>query len=258
MVIAVKNSGFSLIELSVTLVIAGLLAAGITSGMHLMQSAKIDKMVSEITGFNTAFQNFRLKYNAWPGDMPNAVTYWGTYAFPATPEGTVNGDGNERISGNLTEALRATQQLALSGTITGHYTGVTAGATDSWQVDVNMPGTGYAESGHYLFQYFTSVYATNGNALQLGATTSGNTDPYGAALKAADVFAVDVKIDDGSTATAGVASGASTGNIYAARSTTYAATAGACTDNPISSASANYVLTDDVVDCRLMLWLNKE
>jgi prepilin-type N-terminal cleavage/methylation domain-containing protein len=253
-----KNSGFSLVELSVTLVIVGLLAAGITGGMHLMQSAKIDKMVSEITGYNKAVENFRLKYNAWPGDMPNAQTYWGLYAFPATPEGTVNGDGNERISGNLTEALRATQQLALSNFIIGHFTGVTAGATDSWQVDVNMPGTGFTKDGHYLFQYFTSVYSTNGNALQLGTTTTGNTDPYGESLKPADVFAVDVKIDDGSTATAGSATGASTGNIYAARSTTYAASAGKCTDNPISSGSATYVLTDDTVSCRLLLWLNKE
>src|SRR4051812_33687590 len=127
----IKNSGFSLIELAVTLVIAGLLAAGITGGMHLMQAAKLDKLITEITGYSTAVQNFRLKYNAWPGDMPNATTYWGLYNAGTNPEGTVNGDGNERIgaeaSGNLLESLRASQQMALGNFIAGHFTGVTNG-----------------------------------------------------------------------------------------------------------------------------------
>lgn len=252
-----KNSGFSLIELSVTLIIAGLLAAGITGGMHLMQSAKLDRLISEVTGYNKAVENFRLKYNGWPGDITNATSYWGTYNSSTNSEGTVNGDGNERISGDLTESTRAAQQLALAGMITGRYSGVTAG-TPSWVRETNMPPTMFNEDSYYLFQYYSGVYSTAGNALQL-STTSSTPAPNGESLKAADVFAVDVKIDDGSTSTtAGSATGASTGSVYAVRSMQYAATAGKCTSNGIGSASAVYVLTDDTVSCRLVLWLNKE
>jgi prepilin-type N-terminal cleavage/methylation domain-containing protein len=259
-----KNAGFSLIELSVTLIIAGLLAAGITGGMHLMQSAKLDRLISEVTGYNEAIENFRLKYNGWPGDITNAeptggVTnaYWGTYNAGTNAEGTINGNGNERIEGNLTESLRAAQQLALSNMITGRYSGVTAG-TPSWVRETNMPPTMFNDDGYYLFQYYSGVYGTAGNALQL-STTSSTPAPDGESLKAADVFAVDVKIDDGSTSTtAGSATGASTGSIYAVRGLQYAATAGKCVTNPIASASSVYVLTDDTVSCRLVLWLNKE
>ncbi|MCE3231955.1 MAG: prepilin-type N-terminal cleavage/methylation protein [Rickettsiaceae bacterium] len=251
-----KNFGFSLIELSVSLVIAGLLAAGITGGMHLMQSAKLSKLISEVSGYSKAVENFRLKYNAWPGDMANATSYWGTYNSSTNAEGTVNGNGNEQILGDATESesLRAIQQLALSGMISGRFSGVTAG-TPTWQRDVNVPPTAFNDDSYYLMKYLSGIASTSGNTLQL-ITTSSTPAADGQSLKPADVFAVDIKIDDGSTTTvAGMATGASSGSIYAARGSQYVADNTKCIT---AAGGANYILTDDTISCRLILWLSKD
>mgnify|MGYP000373149386 CR=1 FL=1 len=77
------QSGFTLIELSVVLVIVGLLIGGLLSGQTLIRAAEIRSIATQFTVFNTSAQNFRMKYKAIPGDMTNATTYWG--AAHATP-----------------------------------------------------------------------------------------------------------------------------------------------------------------------------
>lgn len=63
------HSGFTLIELSIVLVIIGLLAGGILVGRHLIDAAEISKQISQVTKISQALNAFRLKYNAIPGDI---------------------------------------------------------------------------------------------------------------------------------------------------------------------------------------------
>ena len=46
-----SNKAFSLIELSIVLIIIGLLVAGITGGQSLIESAKIKNLANEIDGW---------------------------------------------------------------------------------------------------------------------------------------------------------------------------------------------------------------
>ena len=55
-----NNKAFSLIELSIVLMIIGLLVAGITGGKSLIESAKIKRFSSELFGWKQAVNIFIL------------------------------------------------------------------------------------------------------------------------------------------------------------------------------------------------------
>ena len=50
-----NNKGFSLIELSIVLIIMGLLIAGVTGGASLVKSAKLRAAVTELMNCRAAF-----------------------------------------------------------------------------------------------------------------------------------------------------------------------------------------------------------
>ena len=74
------KNGFTLLELSIVMVIIGLIIGGITVGQDLIRSAELNSVVTDINKYKTAINTFNLKYNAMPGDMSNATSYWGDQA----------------------------------------------------------------------------------------------------------------------------------------------------------------------------------
>lgn len=63
-----KKHGFSLIELSIALVIIALIVAGIVTGSELIKGAQLRGLIKETTQFASAVNTFRGKYNCLPGD----------------------------------------------------------------------------------------------------------------------------------------------------------------------------------------------
>ena len=135
-----SQSGFSLVELSIVLVILGLLVGGVLSGQALIRAAELRAVTSEYNRWVTATQTFRDKYFALPGDMPNATAFWGTVGNGGTGtcgnsstvsnigSGTEtcdgNGDGNIGTRLEPGEAFRFWQHLSNAGLIEGNYAGV--------------------------------------------------------------------------------------------------------------------------------------
>ena len=72
-----NKKAFSLVELSIVLVILGLLVGGILSGQSLIRAAQLRSVTADYTRFVTAVNTFRDKYFALPGDMTNAQSVWG-------------------------------------------------------------------------------------------------------------------------------------------------------------------------------------
>ena len=64
-----SNKAFSLIELSIVLIIIGLLVVGITSGQNLIESAKVRKVINEINSWKQAVYSFEVIKNRLPGDL---------------------------------------------------------------------------------------------------------------------------------------------------------------------------------------------
>lgn len=58
---------FSLVELSIVLVILGLLTGGILAGQSLIRAAELRAVSTEYSRYITATQSFRDKYFAVPG-----------------------------------------------------------------------------------------------------------------------------------------------------------------------------------------------
>lgn len=102
-----KNNlrGFTLIELSIVLVIIGLLVGGILVGRELIETARIRKTVGAIQEINVAVNTFRLKYHCYPGDCTNALILGVVAPSYSGWVGTTAGDGNGY--------LEATRELPL-------------------------------------------------------------------------------------------------------------------------------------------------
>lgn len=68
-----KKSAFSLIELSIVLIIIGLLVAGVTGGAALIKNAEMRAVVTQYQGFRAGISAFYAQYNWLPGDYATAV-----------------------------------------------------------------------------------------------------------------------------------------------------------------------------------------
>ena len=208
-----KNKGFTLVELSVVLIVIGLLVGGIMSGTSIIRQAKIRGLISETNELITAIANFKTLYNALPGDIPNATTFW-------SGTGNGNGDGQvlyiETVTGNGPEWLRVWDHLILaemmpnkivySGTFSTSSVPAARSTNTLWEFAYGGP---LYKSGPYNF------IANNFK------------------LSTADMFILDTKIDDGK---------ASTGKLLGLGPNPY--TAGFCTDVYWTNPVANYVLPD--------------
>lgn len=247
--------GFSLVELSIVLVILGLLTGGILAGQSLIRAAELRAVVTEYNRYYTAQQTFRDKYFALPGDMTNATAFWGddntncpdAAVANGTP-GTCNGNGDGLIAwaagGGLTgEAYQYWKQLALAGLIEGSYTGISTGCYYCGTIGVSFPPSKLASSTGWTIanigtlgpghpQWFEGTYI---NPLYFG-TASGYTSAQ--AIKAEEAWNIDTKLDDGKPATGKVRSWNHSFHPN-------------CT-NTDTVASAVYTLTDSSIACALI------
>lgn len=176
-----KESAFTLVELSVVLVIVALIVGGTLAGQALVRSAELKKITTELGEWQTAVTLFRQKYNALPGDMLDAERFWGTNSFcgsgnTATVSAGVcdgNGDGALPRSNsacawrNLAETYQFWRHLSEAGLIPGKYTGFFGAPTSDRDVDHTMP---VSQSGEELVW---AAYST----MECDAYSAYN-DPY--------------------------------------------------------------------------------
>src|SRR5262245_6335257 len=90
-----KQSGFTLVEIAIVLVIIGLLLGGILKGQEMITQAKIKNLISDFSGVSVAYHGYVDRYRKIPGDDGDASARWGGPAagVPAAPAAGAFNDG---------------------------------------------------------------------------------------------------------------------------------------------------------------------
>ena len=97
-----NQQGFTLVELSIVLVIIGLIVGGVLVGQDMIKAAEIRSTIAQLEQYNTATNTFRDKYRYIPGDITS--TYATQFGFGARAGGVGAGDGNRILEGCSTGA----------------------------------------------------------------------------------------------------------------------------------------------------------
>lgn len=120
-----KQSGFTLVEIAIVLVVIGLLLGGILKGQQLINSARVRNLADQNSGVQAAYYGFVDRFRNLPGDMlpAAACTAIGAAVDPACGGApTIGGNANGRID-SVTEAAAVWSHLSNAGFLTGTYNG---------------------------------------------------------------------------------------------------------------------------------------
>ena len=129
-----KQTGFTLIELAIVLVIIGLLLGGVLRGQELINSAKVKNMAADFRNIQVYIYGYQDKYRAIPGDDIKAV---GNVGAPTTDIGDGNGkiDGVWNASVTTAESLKFWLHVRKAGLATGSTT--LAATSAFWPVNAD-------------------------------------------------------------------------------------------------------------------------
>jgi len=208
-IIKSNNAGFTLVELSVVLVIIGLIVGGIMTGTDLIKSSTIRAQIAQIQNYQAAINAFSDKYDNLPGDIPPEV---------ATPAGmtlrsgaAAHGDGDSDVNAGCgtnelgCENILFWSDLSHEKLIKESFTAATDAllTADQSNIEEYVP-RGKIKGVTVKVRYYWQI---TGNAFALYNTVSyvaGASTANGAALTPQQASEIDTKIDDGKGLTGSV------------------------------------------------------
>lgn len=205
-----RKNGFTLVELSIVMVIIALLLAGITSGRGLVKQAELNSILTEMQMYQAAYNTFVLRRASVPGDIKNAESRWSaTGSTPcAVTAGNCNGNGNSLINfgalGASKEIYAAWKQLSLEDIITSGTVAVPdnlVNSTGTVVIGENVPeskyeGAGYIMTGDNISMDVASPWKDIANAVFIANIGATGTVLDGGILSPEDAYNLDQKIDD--------------------------------------------------------------
>ncbi|WP_020166924.1 MULTISPECIES: prepilin-type N-terminal cleavage/methylation domain-containing protein [Methylotenera] len=183
-----KQTGFTLIELAIVLVIIGLLLGGVLRGQELINSAKAKNITADLKNVQIFIYGYQDKFRAIPGDDANVAVHINGGTAAGSPAATLN---NAQINGawNSTtptdESFLFWQHVRLAGFATG-------------PTAVNDPAylPRNAESGRFGVQSLPGFATIVDAAPMTGSYVTCTENIAGRLVKQ-----IDANLDDGNTAT---------------------------------------------------------
>jgi len=243
-----NKNGFTLIELSIVLIIISMVIGGIVGGRTLIHNAELNKVMTEVNNYKTSIMQFKDKYDYLPGDFPYAFDHWPsagcTDVWVGSSTAGCNGDGNRQIfSFPGKEQLRAWQHLNLAQFISQSFTGELNG-TD-YTYNVNIPESSIKNSGYIIRYDATNTYGELHNNIMFGAK-SGPAFLWAPVFNSPDAHKIDKKLDNGV---------AFSGKIVSVDGYDGTATTTGCVDNGTTIPS-NYDLSNMEIKCRMHFFID--
>lgn len=270
------RAGFTLIELSIVLVIIGLIVGGVLVGRDLIEAATIRATITQLEKYQAAVETFRTKYNGLPGDLRASDA--AAVGFFARSGGPGDGDGNGKIEGigapgNAVplggETVFFWTDLSAAGLIDGSFTQSTDAAINTLCClgNIATPYLPIAKTGHngyvMAFENFSAANfgapGYSGLIFEIGqiANTTGGGNIMGyVGITVLEAQSIDTKIDDGLPLSGRVLS-AGPGQNNAVQSievynTLLGTTKDYCASNATTPATYNNAFPDNV-NCDLMI-----
>jgi prepilin-type N-terminal cleavage/methylation domain-containing protein len=176
-----RQTGFTLIEIAIVLVIIGLLLGGVLKGQELITSARVRNLISQQDGIKAAYFGFLDRFRSLPGDYSLASTNIANVLAAA------NGNGNGQIQsvlggGTIDEHIAVWDHLSHAGFINGSYT---------YALLPETPATAPANP------YVRYIQVINDNAYGTGAPALRHNIKTGNQIPSEILSEIDRKIDDG-------------------------------------------------------------
>jgi len=211
-----KRKAFSLVELSMVMVIIAVLVTGVTGGSKLMETSRLNKVALQLNNIVTSVETFELAYKGLPGDLSNAQDYFGgslCVDHATHAKLTCNGDGNDAIgsfySGEGKEGEHAYVYLhmQLADVYRGMYSPNTLSDALAFHTvsDLNTPSTDVAGTKvHYAF-WGTNTLGDARYKMYVGkvrkVVDANIGKPYDSAFSSNMIKKIDRRIDDGDVLT---------------------------------------------------------
>jgi prepilin-type N-terminal cleavage/methylation domain-containing protein len=206
-----KQSGFTLIEIAIVLVIIGLLLGGVLKGQELINSAKVKNLATDFRNIPVYIYGYQDKFRAIPGDDALASSHVVTAGVTVT---NVNGNGLIDSNWNdhtpTAEAYIFWQHIRLAGMATG--------STDVNAADY-LPVNSVA--GQIGIQSGTTCGGTGAAGTCTAAFTTPIKDATGAGIRGTYVICspnilgkfakqLDIQMDNGDPGTGAMMAGIAT------------------------------------------------
>lgn len=249
------HGGFTLVELSVVIVMIGLIISGVVGAQSLIKQSKLRNIISDYEAYKTAAHTFKLEYDALPGDLTRASSYGiGD-----------NGNGDRFIHVRFSEIGNAWQHLKNAGLVPGvwlagqrYFPGnspPTAFGPDVYPVFTSVPrGNGSANNNNCIMTWGSALYGIHSslNLIAFGRVSSdpgqGYDCPMDPFLTVSEASGLDNKTDDGRP---------STGILFVSNQSASNNDGNRCVDNWIRAGgeNVNYDFGEQGETCRLIFKL---
>jgi prepilin-type N-terminal cleavage/methylation domain-containing protein len=196
-----KLNGFTLVEISIVMIIIGLLIGGVFGGLKLVENMQVNKTIQDLKSIESAALTFKDTYGRLPGDITNPST-----RLPncSTAPCSTGGNGNRRLDATAwNEALTATMEKF---TFWNHLQAADLSSLGVKNTtDLNF-GEGQPESplqGGYRLTRYNGVFAVAGTrpfsetVLFVTQQSSAILNGGSWTMPCVPIASIDRKIDDG-------------------------------------------------------------